>query len=541
MNKPRFLVIGWDGATFDIIAPLVASGRMPNVASIMRQGSWGRLESTVPPLTPIAWTSISTGVNPGKHGIFDAMMYSPKERRVKFINATSRKVKPIWSLLSERGKTVGVMNVPVTYPVDTVNGPFIAGMFTPAGVTDFMHPPELKARIEKKFGRYLIECRHEKDPSDYLDAIIDVEVEFRERVASHLMDICDWDFFFLVFMASDRVQHFFWKYLDTSHPEHARFGDAIARVYERLDHALGTLMEQAGPDATIIMVSDHGSGPLTSAFFLNNWLIKNDYLHLRQDLFDAAREKTASPLASLTKKALKKFIPAALRSRLKFEKQDAVQEELNFFYSLIDWERTTAFSEGVAGGIYVNPHTVTAERIDGLLDGLKQGLLDVRDPSGNRVIKNVIRGSDAYHGDFVSEAPDLIVLCDAGYQMISPNEFFYFNRKFEDSLFLDHRWSGRHEQHGILLAKGPQINAGVELQGCRIIDVAPTLLYLMGEPVPEHMDGRVLREMVDADLLRRNPVLFTAEVIAQQSGSVTLSEEEERRISEQLKSLGYME
>lgn len=537
----RVLVIGWDGATFDVMAPLLAQGRLPNVARLMREGVWGRLESSVPPLTPIAWTSISTGVNPGKHGIFDAISYSTRERRVKFVNAASRRVKPIWSLLTERGRGVGVMNVPVTYPIDIVNGPFISGMFTPDGAVDFMHPPGLKAQIERKFGRYLIECRHEKDPADYLEAILDIEVDYREKVATHLLESTAWDFFFVVFMATDRVQHFFWKYLDPAHPGHARFGDAIARVYERLDGALGRLMATVGPDVTIVMVSDHGSGPLTDAFFLNNWLIKNGYLHLREDFFNATRRRAVSPASAFARKVLGKLAPAAFLSRLGLRKEEAVHRELNFFYSLIDWERTTVFSEGVGGGIYVNPQTVGAGRREGLLDEVRSGLLGIRDPSGRRVIKEVVRGSQVYTGDFAAEGPDIIVLCDAGYQIIAPNEFFYFNTKVRDTLFLGHRWSGRHEQHGIFLARGSGVNAGGELSNCRIIDVAPTILYLMGETVPTYMDGRVVQEMIDQDLLLQRPVAFTGEKMSQHGAAGALTDEEERGITERMKNLGYME
>ena len=134
MGKKKMLIIGWDGATFDMIKPLVEQGQMPNIASLMQNGVWGPLESTLPPLTPVAWTSISTGVNPGKHGIFDALTYDHEKRKLSFVNASMRKVKPLWSILSEMNRTVGVMNVPVTYPPEEVNGFVISGMFTPQGV-----------------------------------------------------------------------------------------------------------------------------------------------------------------------------------------------------------------------------------------------------------------------------------------------------------------------------------------------------------------------------------------------------------------------
>ncbi|HWR71740.1 MAG TPA: alkaline phosphatase family protein, partial [Nitrospirota bacterium] len=347
----KVIIIGWDGATFDIINPLVAAGRLPNVAYLMKNGVWGRMESTIPPLTPTAWTSLSTGVNPGKHAIFDAMLYSPEARRMSFVNASMRKCAPVWSVLSEAGRKVGVLNVPMTYPPDEVNGFVIPGMFTPEGADDFTYPRGLKDDLIRTFGRYFIECNYSSSPSTYLKSILSVDVDFREKVASYLMERYDWDFFFCVFMSSDRVQHFFWKYLDPSHPGHKKYGNAIATVYEKMDESLGRLIEKAGVDATVVMVSDHGSGPLKKAFFLNYWLLINGYLFLKRDFADIFRKtpRVWSRFAGTIKKVLRASISGRVGSGITESQRDI----LTLFPSLIDWDRTVAFSEGVGGGIYI--------------------------------------------------------------------------------------------------------------------------------------------------------------------------------------------
>ncbi len=540
MADGKVLVIGWDGATFDMIGPLAAEGRLPHVASLMRNGSWGRLESTTPPLTPVAWTSLATGVNPGKHGVYDAMVFNPRENRMSFINASHRKVQPIWSMLSAHGRKVGVMNVPVTYPPDPVNGSFISGMFTPEEARDFAQPPDLLGDIEKRFGPYRIECRHDENPARYLELIIDIEIDYRERVASYLMRRDPWDFWFVVFMASDRVQHFYWKYLDKRHPDHRLYGNAIASVYERMDQALGRLLEAAGPETSVLMVSDHGSGPLTDAFFLNNWLRKKGYLHLNGDFFPRGKRRPRRALPKMVT-AIKEAIPIAIRKRLRSKMEEARKNELNFFYERIDWEKTVAFSEGVAGGIFINPKTVPSEAYDGTADRIRDELLALRDPAGRPVVKAVHRRDRIYQGDFVDLAPDLTVICDSGFQIISPNEFFYFQKEMEDALFLDHRWSGRHEQDGIFIVKGPHVRKGVELAGCRIIDVTPTALYLMGESVPGHVDGRVVDQAIDPAFFAAHPVEHAEAESLPAAPGTQLTEQEEKEISERLKSLGYME
>ncbi len=535
-DRSKILMVGWDGATFDIIGPMVAAGRLPNVANLMKNGVWGRMESTIPALTPTAWTSMSTGVNPGKHAVFDAMLFSWEKKKINFINASMRKTKPLWSLLSERGKKVGVMNVPVTYPPDEVNGFVIPGMFTPEGADNFMYPPELKDELSGKFGHYSIECKQSGSPGAYLKSILSIDVSFREKIASYLMDKYEWDYFFCVFMSSDRAQHFYWKYLDPSHPEHKKYGDAIATVYEKMDESLGRLIAQAGEDATIVMVSDHGSGPLNTAFFLNLWLQKNGYLFLNQDFSHAF--KSTSGIRTRLARVIKRFVG---QGKVVSGVTDSDKDDINRFPSLIDWNRTIAFSEGVGGGIFINTQMVGPDRYHETIEKIRSALLDVRDDSGGKVIKAVHRRDEIYSGDHTQLAPDLIVVCEGGYQIIAPNEFLFFKKDFENSLFLSHRWSGRHEHDGIFIVQGPPTRRNKEIQGCRIIDVAPTVLHLLDEAIPEYMDGRVLEESMNEAFLLKHPVRFSSDVHTQESPAASLSEDEDRKISEKLRDLGYLE
>lgn len=546
MNKTKILMVGWDGATFDILLPLARQGRLPNFARLMQNGSWGRLTSTIPPLTPVAWTTISTGVNPGRHGIFDAMGFNRQELRVRFVNAGARRVKPVWTLLSEAGLSVGVMNVPVTYPPDRVNGFCIPGMFSPEGAPDFMHPVELFKEIEKNCGKYLLECRQVNEPAEYLKSILEM-VDYREKTALYLQKKFNPAFFFVAFMASDRVQHFFWKYLDKAHPDHARHGDSIAKVYERLDKTLGRLIDAAGGDSTVIMVSDHGSGPLKKAFFLNNWLIKNGYLRLKKDPGEAFRPIARSKVVSGIKKSIKRIIPESVLNNIKPAPSgkgmpERASDELSAFIRLIDWEGTTAFSEGVAGGIFINRDNVPEDKYGAVAEEIKKRLLALRDEEeGVNVIDAVHCSRDVYSGDALQNAPDLIPICSSGYQVIAPNEFFFFGSKYTDALFIPHRWSGRHEMEGIFVASGAAVEQGKELERISVEDVTPTILYLTGANIPEGLDGRVPTGAITKDYASKNPVKYTKQDVSSEGKASGFSDSEEKEITDKLKSLGYME
>lgn len=536
----KVIIVGWDGATFDIIQPLIEQGRLPNVAAIMQSGVWAPLKSTIPPLTPAAWTSIFTGVNPGKHGILDAFICLPRERTMSFVNASMRRAPAVWSLLNERGKTTGVLSVPVTYPPEHLNGFMITGMFTPQTARERWYPPELMDEINRNAGPYRDECRQSSDPKKYLQALLSA-VDDQERAALYLMDARPTDFLFVTFVTTDRVQHFFWKYLDPSHAEHSLHGGAVAAVYERLDQTLGRLLERAGPDAHVMIVSDHGAGPLRTAFFLNNWLMKAGYLRLNNDAVKQFEASRPGAVTKFMRKALARILPPAVSSRLAFI---SAKPELNMFLSLIDWKNTVAFSEGVAGGVFLNPDAVPPQDRPAIVEKLIRELLDIKGPGGAKVFEQVSRREDVYHGPETAKAADIILTCSAGYQIIAPNELIFFGRKYGGDMFMPHRWSGRHEPYGVFMARGPAIAARGRIADRSVTDVAPLSLYLMGEPIPRSMDGRVPEEAIAPAYLRDHEIRFTESVSTGSAGGgpkAELSGDEEKEIADRLRNLGYME
>lgn len=536
--KNRVFVIGLDGATFDVINPLVQKGDLPNIAGLMQHGSWGPLKSTIPAFSPVAWTSMITGVNPGKHGIVDAFIHH-SDYRMSFVNSTYRRYKPIWSLLNSLGKSTGVVNVPLTYPPEQVNGFLITGMFTPEHVQDFVYPDELGKRVHELVGKYNFEAVQSPNMERVIKSTYDVIAQ-RDKIFSYLLSAYDMDFYFFVFVETDRIQHYFWKFMQEDSPnvslsEKKKYGNIISDIYKRLDDSIGMMLKYTRDEDTIMLVSDHGFGPMPRAFALSNWLRERGYTRYRSD-----KEVSVPEPPSLFDK---------VKKRLLRRPEDGDKEKaLNWYFENIDWHTTTAFTEGASGGIFIN-----------MVDRQKQGIIkagneyeylrrkiiselkELRDPStGKRVVKDVYRREDIYATDDFTGVPDLIVICEKEYHTISPSECAYYRLSGKD-MFFPHSWSGRHEENGIFVIKGPMVKPGFCIENANIMDISPTILYLMDKPISPEFDGKVLLDAFDKDWISAHHPRYAAEYTLKLGGGGTdFSEEESQQIEERLKNLGYL-
>lgn len=540
LTAKRVVVIGWDGATFDVAKPLMAQGRMPHLAALLARGVHGPLCSTVPPVTPVAWTSFATGASPGRHGVCDALTLDPKTHEVRFVSAAQRRLPPVWRILSDRGRPAGAVNVPVTWPPDPVDGFVIPGMFTPSHVEDFTYPPEIRREVEAKFGTCRESPMLDPDPAKYLANLL-AGVDARCELTLWLMERRPLDYFCSVFMESDRVQHFFWGYRDPAHPRHAELGQAIEQVYERLDAALGRIVAAAGPDAAVGIVSDHGAGPLTRAVFLNRWLMDQGLLVLSGDLARTlAGRRPPSGLRRFVAAAAKAVLPASVVEARRKARSAEHARINNLFSSIVDWQRSACVSEGIAGGIFFNEAVVSPADRPALIARLKQGLTAIVDPeTGARPFTSVHAREELYQGEGTPNAPDVVTLCGPGYQVLVPHEIALYAQDAPTGLFTGHKWSGRHEQYGVFALAGPGIAAGVELTDAAMPDVTPTLLHALGEAPTDSMDGRVLAGAFTAETLAARPVAAavsgataTAAAIGDDAGTAALAEE--------LSDLGYM-
>ena len=563
----KFFVIGLDGSTFRIIDPLIDSGKLPNLRRLRAEGSSGVLWSTIHPYSAQAWSSFMTGMNPGKHGIYDFIHHEDGNYRLRFVNAADRKAPSIWKILSHHGLNVGVVNVPLTYPPEEVNGFLIAGMDSPGKASNFTYPRSLLEELETAVGPYTIELnvrdymRHglEEQFLDDLRQMIGGQV----RAVKNLISRKEWDFFTFVCRAPDQVQHFYWRFMDPAHPYHPKevppkLQNAIADVYGEVDAAIGEIEGMVGPDTYLLIMSDHGQGPDGNrALYINKWLRSLGFLRFKNEGRKPAPPRIRGREAvSRSVDFLKGILPRKLKDSLlnRFPwLRDRVETALSF--SHIDFKNTLAYSEEVRGNIWINlkgrqrEGRVGPEEYEHVRDEIIRFLKGLRDPqTGEQVVDGVFRREELYHGEFLSRAPDIIFTQP-------PNTCTYMLRRSRTDRDLSGYietlpeseigvWpTSSHTLDGMFFLRGAGVNRGRWIDGARITDVAPTILYLLGLPIPSDMDGSVIRGAIDPLLLEKRAPEKIPSDRAEEAESLKrpYTKGEEAIIRERLRDLGYIE
>ncbi|MGQ9567491.1 MAG: alkaline phosphatase family protein [Anaerolineae bacterium] len=558
----RVLVVGWDGATWEVARPMLERGELPTLRRLVEGGASGPLRSVVHPYTAQAWTTMATGCNQGRHRIVDFWERDFSRYGFRLLNASHRAVPSLWGLLSARGRRVVVVNVPQTYPPEPVAGVLISGRDTPGLGAAYTYPPELKAELAQLAGEpYVIV------PDDWLytrrgqpDRARDElfrELRVRFRVVRELLRREAWDLAWFVVSATDGAAHFFWKYHDPSHPlytleDAALYGDVVREVYRRADAELGRLLEELDDEVVVLVVSDHGEGPQTPlAVHLNLWLAQEGFLAFTRGGRSGPRRTLARALRAAKHLAYDRlsFQDLTLVRRLF---PDWLRGELGqeTFFAGVDWSRTRAFSEEVRGNLWINlkgrdPAGIVepGAEYEALRDELIAGLSSLRNPlTGGPLVRRVWRREDLYTGPYVERFPDLVVEADVP-DVFRPRGDYQGSdavRILSREELAALKTSGTHRMEGILVACGPGVQAGAHVRGASLQDLAPTILHLLGEPVPAHMDGRVLTELLDPSWLAASPVRREAGGPSEGGPGQEYTEEEARQVEERLAGLGYL-
>jgi len=547
----RVLVIGIDGGTFDLIQPWAAAGDLPNLARLMAEGVHGLLESTLPPVTSPAWPTFATGMNPGKHSVFDFIQpmgrTDGRPGQFELVNATAIRAPTLWQILSEADRQVGVVNVPVTYPPTPVNGFIVAGMLSPVGAT-FTYPADLLDQYTGRMKPYRIAPRvqyKEGNETEFAADLLDL-VERRGVYALQLMADYPYDFLMFHFQATDIMQHAFWKYVDPAHLRYdpqaaARFGPALRQVYQRVDGFIGQMLDRLTDDTTIIVMSDHGFGPLHYVVNLNLFLLERGLLQLKRGVW--TRIKTGLFRAGLTPASLWHVVErVGLQNYVWQVSKSTRNKVVSKFLSFddVDWSRTLAYSIGHVGQIYVN---LKGREPEGIVEPgaeyktVRQRLIEAlrqlcHPQTGQPLVDRVIPGDQVVHGPYASRSPDLHVILD-NHRAIAFPLFATDNRIVTRQIRGD---SGCHRPHGIFIATGPETRSSQTVEGARIQDLAPTILHLMGLPVPDDMDGRVLTEA----LTTSRPIEHRPAGPGYAEARDGFSAEETVEVEERLRALGYL-
>jgi predicted AlkP superfamily phosphohydrolase/phosphomutase len=570
----RVFIVGWDGATFDLIEPWVAQGKLPNIAEVLKNGAHGRLRSTLPPMTFPAWSSFMTGKNPAKHGIFDFTRQRPGTYDLEFVNGGERKTPTFWKLLSDAGRRVISISVPCTYPPEPVKGIILSG-FDAAGLggssakldSRGMYPAKMYDELDAAvgghpIGSFPIAEINQGRPDLALQKILDV-IGRKAATAKYLIQKYDWDCAMILFGESDGSGHHFWKYCDRSSPQFTStppgMEDSILRVYQELDRQLGEIKAMLPPDTTLLMMSDHGFGGVSnSVLYPNCWLREQGYLQLRGGF-----SRWVSRMLDRTKHQAVALLPNKIQQILsRYARTQLGGIEAKVRYGIIDWSGTRAYFEE-------NPYypvlrinlkgrqpqgTVEpGAEYEKLRDELIERLEDWRHPdSGERIVERAYRREEVYSGPCLEEAPDIIVHWSThedytyAFRLSSKSTRFAWTedidpRQPENMAFFTGK-SGSHRDEGIFLAEGPAIRPGTTLSGAKIIDVAPTILHLLGVAVPKDMDGRALVDMLDTDHTSADVAIGAAAGDGQFAAmDSTYTEEDTVVIAERLRALGYID
>jgi predicted AlkP superfamily phosphohydrolase/phosphomutase len=541
----------------------MASGKLPNLKRLTEGGVSGDLTSIHPPETPAAWPSFMTGKNPGKHGVFDFIVYDPETKTEHPVNAHRRTGKTIQDYLSAAGKTSLILNVPTTYPPSPTTGAVISGFLTPADAKDYAHPPELVGELEEKYGRYPLffksmsfvaglsdyNCRAFMEELEWMDAT-------KFEVAEDLFDRHDPDFTMIHIWGTDRLQHELWSFIDPDHPKYnakmaAKWGDRIEAYYTMLDTRIGSLVEKAGSDAVTFIISDHGFGPTHFFIDLNSWLLREGFIVLKNTW--RVRLKKILWKLGITPHNATRLVWPFLRylSVLKAISPESTIRKSTGSLSIpgmlslksdVDWEKTRAYAPAGWSGIYVNTKgirpngSVDPDDYDSIRDDVVARWKQLRNPvTGDLVGGPVHINKEMFNGPFSPYGPDVMPLPLNEKHM--PVCFFGFTSN--EPVYQNITLFGNHQMEGILLANGAGIKMG-DINGARLIDMAPTILHLLEHPAPDDMDGKVLTDLFDDELLAQRDVEHMAATGADDDGSEGLTPEEEEELRQKLMGLGYL-
>ena len=566
--KSKVVVIGLDGGSFDLLKPWIDQGELPFLKKMMGEGISGELESVIPPVTAPAWNSFITGKNPGKHGIYD-FFYRDEDFKPHPINSYTRKDKAIWEIIGDEGGVSLVLNLPTTYPPRELKGALITDFLTPSGKDDFTYPPQLGKEIEGKFGKYPLFFKTPSLAVNLTDSLIETFLQecmhaltYKFEVAHYLQEKFDPHFLILHIWESDPICHTLWHVIDRGHPlfqesVFQKYGEKILTYFRRFDHETQRLWEKMGGEETpLFIISDHGFGRLRKVIDLNVWLLKEGYLALKKKV--STRLSHFLWNKGLTHEVLYRriFIPLVKRGYRYKSDESLITNFAKFFsrrFALltlhdVDWSRTKAFSNvGVVGSgqIVINvkgkfPYGVVnpGSEYETLRTELVTKLKALRDPETGKEIKGDLYTRDeAYTGEYLPMAPDITFLPMNNEYLAMSIFGFTSNRVISRPIGM----SAHHKRKGILFGKGIPLRSGITIEGARILDLFPTILYIMGIKIPQDIDGKVLQEIIMPAFLETNPIQFHEVSAIYKGTSHTAIAEEEKDYLKKLQRLGYID
>jgi predicted AlkP superfamily phosphohydrolase/phosphomutase len=551
MRKPslrteRLVILGLDGATWSVLDPMIERGLMPNLATLLARSSHGTLRSCIPPVTSAAWTTMMTGCGPARHGVFDHRYFDAAAGRLKVNHSKRVRVPTFWHQLSDSGRSVVSLNLPVTYPPLDVQGIVVSGMDAPHLEAALSGAPAFAEALRSEVPGYHLRSLWKRPPRDLAEMTANAressDVFEAEAEAGWLADRMnpDWSALLVQFQNLDPFQHRVWRYLnvDETGIDDPAMNDAAGSVMTGLDRAIGRLCELADKrGAGVMVVSDHGFGPCLGR------------VHANRILIDAGIAAMPGVAGRLRRRATQ----AADHLRLWGAKRDDPEARSASFDQSIaaqfpfDWKRTLAFAphQDTAAMIYLNSADrragaplKTARQVDDARAATIGALSEAKHPeTGLPLFPSIISTADDYGIDPAREGfPDLIAPPDEPYWVrckLSPGR---------DWIEADPAMPGTHRPEGVIALAGPGIEPGRTLNA-QLRDVAPTILTWFGLPIPSHVEGEPLPclggQGRQGKTFRKDAA--HTELAGTHLEGFEYSPEEQALIEQRLADLGYLE
>jgi predicted AlkP superfamily phosphohydrolase/phosphomutase len=524
----RVILVGWDGADWRILDPMIEAGLLPNLASLCDRGAKGVLRSTVPNHSWAAWPSFLTGVEPSNHGVYDIFEKEIGERRSLPVTYRSIKEKTMLGDLHAAGVPLVMTNLPLTFPPPKVEGAVIAGGVLPKR-RPFTHPESLAGDLEKAGAPFPINgmswTTYRHKPRPFLAEAREL-TEARTKANLWLLDNIDWRLASLIYVATDRVQHCLDKYVAPDHPDFATLtkeplAEEIRGIYRLLDDALGKILERAKSDDLVLFISDHGFQSCTRALHMDRLLEKLGFLKF------AASNAVFGPMqwGPMRTVARKAYDLLGLHGKVSLPQS-------------VNWQKTTAYTsvrstgEGVSinragrepdGIVPENEYEATRDKIIDALDGF------VDPKTGKSPFKRILKREDVFQGRFAETAPDILLEPAPLYSLT------HASSPIEDADWL----SGDHRMEGVIAASGPRVQSNAFADPALLVDMAPTILAALGVPASVKHDGQVLSKLVGDEA--QVAAAGVREVTPQADTDSGLAEDEALEVEEHLRGLGYLE
>jgi predicted AlkP superfamily phosphohydrolase/phosphomutase len=535
----KTVIIGLDGATFDIINPLATTGSLPVLLRLMREGVSAPLRSTILPNSFPGWASCTTGTSEGMHGVFSPFIKNPSKYTVRAMSGRDIMTRSVWDILTDCGGRSVVLNVPTTYPPEPINGLMVTGMLTPGRDSEFTHPASLKNELLAEFPNYIIEPQRIPDKHARANEFR-LAIEDRERALNFLMKRGEWDFLMVVFSVLDRAQHDYWADMDPAHPRHdpntpTEFRDFIHEIYQRLDSAIGRLIEQLPAETRVLVVSDHGFCSELFEIRVNELLAGAGLLAFKSP----ASRKNKARVRTLKEKVARRLLPAVSDGNV----LDRKVVYGSAYLDEIDWRRTRAFF-CQDKGVWINlagresQGIVSESERDSVTEETRAALLRLTSTQdGEPVFERVMRREEAFNGASCGTLPDLV--------MIPRRDEYVYNERpsYGEVIVPADSTTGTHSRDGIFIAWGRDIKSGATLaKHPNLRDVGPTALASLGCPLTIDMDGEPLMELFadSSKLVRSGSSYKNAGPSGEPANQSVYSAGEEAEIKERLRALGYI-